>query len=286
VSHVKTRSVEPHKTPKEATMPERALVEALELCLTGGNHIAGLLVDKLGPGFAERWPPDTDHEIALHSLHATDNYDLWCCWAAIMRARDLRDAALSQPQPLPREGDWVMVPREPTEAMLMAFDVTDAMGAGHSYWKAPYRAMLAASPPSPDLRGEVEADWERQYVYAEGRRAHWQHLAEVEHARAETLQAELAEAKGEIERLQERAVEARDAIIQRDYQLSRLVELLRTAEAQLERLQGQVERLLEAGKPLIDCWGIGTLNITAMTDFVAALAATHKEITGEGKADV
>lgn len=72
---------------------EETLVEGLNLCMTGGNHIAGLLIEHVGPGFADRLPPDTDPEIALRQLHATDNYELWCCWAAIMRAR-----ALSSPQ--------------------------------------------------------------------------------------------------------------------------------------------------------------------------------------------
>jgi hypothetical protein len=65
--------------------------EALDLCLTGGNHIANLLIDHIGAGFADRLPPDTDHEMALRQLGVTDNYELWCCWSAIMRARDLAD---------------------------------------------------------------------------------------------------------------------------------------------------------------------------------------------------
>lgn len=61
---------------------------ALELTMVGGNHLASVLVGNLGPGFALRYPPDTDHEMALRGICATDNYEIWCCWSAIMRARE------------------------------------------------------------------------------------------------------------------------------------------------------------------------------------------------------
>lgn len=71
-----------------ALLSERdRLRAALELTMVGGNHLAGVLVDRLGPGFAEHLEPDTPHEIALHALKATLNYEVWCCWSAIMRAR-------------------------------------------------------------------------------------------------------------------------------------------------------------------------------------------------------
>lgn len=70
-----------------STYPNR-MVAALEHCMVGGNHIAGLLVQKLGPDFADKYPPNLDPESALRMLCATDEYELWCCWSAIMRARD------------------------------------------------------------------------------------------------------------------------------------------------------------------------------------------------------
>jgi hypothetical protein len=57
---------------------------ALEKCMVGGNHIA---IYKTA-----RWPEvGSDHEHALRILHATPAYDMWCCWSAIMQARDLAD---------------------------------------------------------------------------------------------------------------------------------------------------------------------------------------------------
>ena len=65
----------------------REALAASQGVLTGGNHLAKLLVHKLGPDFAERCPPDMDPQDALHFLHATPEYDVWCCWSAIMRFR-------------------------------------------------------------------------------------------------------------------------------------------------------------------------------------------------------
>ena len=70
---------------------EAKLREALQSAGVGGNHLAHVLIKNLGAGFAGRFPPDMDHEQALRELCATDNYDIWCCWSALMNAR----AALS-----------------------------------------------------------------------------------------------------------------------------------------------------------------------------------------------
>ena len=61
---------------------------ALDMCLTGGNHIASQLVERLGGGFAERFPPDMAHIDALEAIGATVEYDMWCCWSAMMQVRD------------------------------------------------------------------------------------------------------------------------------------------------------------------------------------------------------
>lgn len=56
------------------------LREALERCLVGGNH--------LGLYKTEKWPdPEAESETALRILCATQEYDVWCCWRAIMNAR-------------------------------------------------------------------------------------------------------------------------------------------------------------------------------------------------------
>lgn len=57
------------------------LTAALDRCLVGGNHIATYRTD--------RWPEiGSDHEHALRILCATPEYDMWCCWNAIMQARN------------------------------------------------------------------------------------------------------------------------------------------------------------------------------------------------------
>ena len=63
------------------------LLAALKLVMIGGNHLASVLIGQLGGDFAAFFPPDLDHEIALRVLGATDEYEVWCCWAAIMTAR-------------------------------------------------------------------------------------------------------------------------------------------------------------------------------------------------------
>lgn len=59
--------------------------KALDLCLIGGNH--------LGTHKQDYWPePDADHGPAaemLISKYGVKEYDIWCCWAAIMRAARL-----------------------------------------------------------------------------------------------------------------------------------------------------------------------------------------------------
>ena len=68
------------------------LREALELTMVGGNHLANVLIGKIGAGFAEKFPPDMEQEDALRILCATDTYEVWCCWTAIMRARSALEA--------------------------------------------------------------------------------------------------------------------------------------------------------------------------------------------------
>lgn len=62
--------------------------------------------------------------------------------ARVLAAYDAYDAA----HPAKAEAGWVMVPREPTEAMLKAIPSYDRNSTvGIAVW----RAMLAAAPPAP-----------------------------------------------------------------------------------------------------------------------------------------
>ena len=67
------------------------LDEAFGMCLTGGNHIASVLISRLGGDFSSKYPKTMPYEEALQAIGAGDTYDVWCCWSAMMRARDLRD---------------------------------------------------------------------------------------------------------------------------------------------------------------------------------------------------
>lgn len=72
----------------------QGLIDALESCMIGGNHLAHILIKNLGADFCDKYPPDSDHRVVLEALGVGDNYDVWCCWAQIMKARDVREAAL------------------------------------------------------------------------------------------------------------------------------------------------------------------------------------------------
>jgi hypothetical protein len=56
--------------------------------LIGGNHLANVLIGRLGGNFSTRFPPTMAHNDALEGIRDVEIYDVWCCWAAIMRARD------------------------------------------------------------------------------------------------------------------------------------------------------------------------------------------------------
>lgn len=87
-----------------------ALREALDLCLTGGNHIATVLIGRLGGGFAGPLSPDASHEFARARIADQDTYEIWCCWSALMRAREMAEAKAalaSVPTPV-SDGDSVL----------------------------------------------------------------------------------------------------------------------------------------------------------------------------------
>lgn len=72
-----------------------ALREAINLALVGGNHIASELIGRVGAGFSDEFPPDADPETVLRRLHATVEYEMWCAWSALMRARQMADEVAS-----------------------------------------------------------------------------------------------------------------------------------------------------------------------------------------------
>lgn len=61
--------------------------------LTGGNHLANVLTQIIGPEFAKKYPPDMAPDLVLECFHqkyafgsaASQHFDIWSCWAAIMR---------------------------------------------------------------------------------------------------------------------------------------------------------------------------------------------------------
>jgi hypothetical protein len=65
--------------------------DALRHALIGGNHLANVLIKNLGPDFANKYPPDVDTKGVLHILGATDNYEVWVAWRALMQARAIAE---------------------------------------------------------------------------------------------------------------------------------------------------------------------------------------------------
>lgn len=58
----------------------------------GGNHLANVLIARLGGDFTDRFPLGMPHQKVREEIgkagHETlmddDLYDVWCCWNAIM----------------------------------------------------------------------------------------------------------------------------------------------------------------------------------------------------------
>lgn len=77
------------------------LKQAVEMMSIGANHIACVLIGRLGAGFADKFPPQMPAWQVLEKLGAGDDYEIWCCWSAAMRTRDVlegpRDAQQASP---------------------------------------------------------------------------------------------------------------------------------------------------------------------------------------------
>ena len=70
---------------------------AYENLLTGGNHLASVLVTRLGAG-REHFPAYTeDVDATLKRLPSTELRDLWLCWAMLMRYRDAKEPRSKSP---------------------------------------------------------------------------------------------------------------------------------------------------------------------------------------------
>lgn len=80
-----------------------------------------------------------------------------------------------------------------------------------------------------------------------------------------TTQAELAKAKAYTEVLDKSWCEIADRHLAERTAARNALSVLRA-------------RVVEVGKPVVDCWGYGELNITAMTDFVLDLSNLVKEV--------
>lgn len=81
----------PTTSEMQAMCPDIEAMDAIEQIMVGGNHLASYLVGNLGGDFATHYPPDAKVSKVRKALSAND-YDVWCCWAAIMRARSILDA--------------------------------------------------------------------------------------------------------------------------------------------------------------------------------------------------
>lgn len=81
------------KKPKDNDQLETAYIligkyaSAFNMFLTGGNHLASLLIGNLGPGFADEYPFNADPNEVREKMGYCDSYEIWCCWSALMKAR-------------------------------------------------------------------------------------------------------------------------------------------------------------------------------------------------------
>lgn len=83
------------------------------------------------------------------------------------------------------------------------------------------------------------------------------------------------------------------AVQQPDYDIDKLpdggpevvgqsyIDLLETRLARALKAERLRDELLEAGRSVVDCWGVGRLNVTAMGDFIEALRAAITKAEGQ-----
>lgn len=89
---------------------------ALDRIMTGGNSLASVLVGV----FDAKIPPyETDFEVARNKIKDPDTYDLWLCWAVMMRERD---ALAADPGPLVAAVEGLVRALEPFERFATRLD--------------------------------------------------------------------------------------------------------------------------------------------------------------------
>lgn len=79
------------------------LQKALEMALTGGNHLASNLINLLGAG--DGFPDniisfDEGRKRLYHKrqyvVDWSNEYEQWCCWKSLMDARAIAEKALAE----------------------------------------------------------------------------------------------------------------------------------------------------------------------------------------------
>lgn len=78
------------------------LCKAFDHALIGGNHLASNLIGELGAGKEEFPVKGTPHEKVRQLFKERfgdrwiNYYDQWCCWNALMQARDIVEETLGE----------------------------------------------------------------------------------------------------------------------------------------------------------------------------------------------
>lgn len=78
-----------------------ALQKALETALIGGNHIASNLIGLIGMPDKYSTTEEAMHDLATmpeHTVTWMNEYEQWCCWKSMMKARDQAVQALQSYQ--------------------------------------------------------------------------------------------------------------------------------------------------------------------------------------------
>jgi hypothetical protein len=72
----------------EKTAEIKRLHAGLDRLLIAGNHIASYRSDRWPDYLSDGLTRDQQCEHALRTLGAGCDYDMWCCWSAMMQIRD------------------------------------------------------------------------------------------------------------------------------------------------------------------------------------------------------
>lgn len=98
-NHVSTYDIQDFAIVMETALPallqERAglverierLEKALGRTMVGGNHLANILLGKLGGDFHGKYPATLTPDEGLQLIGSNDQYDAWSCWREIILTR-------------------------------------------------------------------------------------------------------------------------------------------------------------------------------------------------------